>query len=121
MADGFCVLRGFFNREIVDTVRTGVGRLVDDVLKRLKSEGTIEDVCTGHPLETRLLEACRDKPDAIPLLFRKELHIAEMFDLFFHPDLLDLMLNLTGSYPFFHCSHHLVSSLTTVTLRDRFG
>lgn len=56
-----------------------------------------EQLHADAPFERRLILLREHLDDIyVPTLFRAELHIKELYDVFFEPKLLDLMMELTG-------------------------
>ena len=88
---GYIILRNFLAPEVLQKVRTEMDTLVDRCAEKLMAEGKIRDPLKQASFETRLVrlyEACME--DA-PKSFRPELHLEGLFDLFFHPGLLDVV------------------------------
>jgi hypothetical protein len=73
----------------------------------LLAEGLIADPLREEPLETRLYKLYAGHMERAPLMFRPELHLTGLFDLFFHPRLLDIVEALLGPeirlYPNYSC------------------
>ena len=87
---GYVILRGFFEQEILHNARFELEKLVDQHAERLMAEGKITDPLEDEPFETRLARLYKTCLDEAPKNFRRELHLAGLFDLFFHPHLLDV-------------------------------
>lgn len=93
---GYVVLRGILEPEVVQRARTEMARLVDQQAEKLLAAGKIKDPCHGEPFETRLARLYETCMDDAPKSFRRELHVPGLFGLFFHPGLLDLVDALLG-------------------------
>lgn len=68
-------------------------------LAALHKEEIITDTRPELPLDKRLAVLCKETPALaarLPTLYRQQLHIPQLYDLLFQPDLLDIMLTLTG-------------------------
>jgi phytanoyl-CoA hydroxylase len=93
-SDGYVVLRGFFEPRVITAARSALEGLVEQHAQMLRSEGRVIDTFRGEPFETRLLRLHEREPARAPNIFRTELHLAGLFDLFFHSRLLDLVERL---------------------------
>lgn len=123
--DGFVLLRGFLEPDVVEQARAAMEVLVDRQAERLLAEGKIQDRLADAPFETRLEELYRDRPEEAPTLFRPELHLAGLFPLFFHPGLLDLGEALLGPeirlYPNYSARPKLPGHVPTEVLWHQDG
>lgn len=95
-AQGYVVLKGFFERETLQAARAALSRLVDRCAERLLAEGKIAHLFAEEPFETRLYRLYENRLDEAPMSFRPELHLAGLFGIFFHPKLLDLVETALG-------------------------
>ncbi len=93
---GYVILRGFLEREVIDSARAEVETLADGTARNLLDAGKITDVCENEPFETRLTKVFAQCPDDPPSTYRPELHLAGIYGLFFHPALLDLAERILG-------------------------
>jgi ectoine hydroxylase-related dioxygenase (phytanoyl-CoA dioxygenase family) len=94
--DGFVILRGFLELDIVTGVKNVIGRYMDHLASELLAEGTISRRFEDEPFETRLLRLVENCRDRVPMVLREELHMPEMFNMFFHSRLLDLVEPFLG-------------------------
>jgi ectoine hydroxylase-related dioxygenase (phytanoyl-CoA dioxygenase family) len=96
--DGYVILRRFVEPAVVQDARAALAALVESHAGRLKAEGRLSDadMAPDAPFETRLNEINRDRLEAAPTHFRRELHLAGLFGMFFHPPLLDRVESLLG-------------------------
>ena len=93
---GYVVLTGFLEAEVLEAARSELAALVDQHARRLLGEGKIADALEHEPFETRLARLYEDRLDEAPKLFRRELHRAGLFPVFFHPRLLDIVEAFLG-------------------------
>lgn len=93
---GYTVLRGFLEPEAVQAARSALACLVDQTAKRLLAEGKIAHGFSEEPFETRLYRLYENRLEEAPLNFRRELHLAGLFGVFFHPGLLDRVEAILG-------------------------
>jgi len=89
--DGFVVLRGFIDLEVIAGVRTEMEQYVDALAARMLAEGRADELFENEPWETRLWRLFGKDLDAAPQVIRKELHLAGMYPLFFHDGILDVV------------------------------
>jgi len=94
---GYVILRSFLEPEVVRKARAEMERFVDQCAERLVSEGKIRDPLKDEPFETRLARLYETCMDDAPKSYRRELHLEGLFDLFFHPRLLDVAEKFLGS------------------------
>ena len=94
---GYIILHNFFDQAILQHARDSVMQLVDRYAEQLVSEGRIPETMVDAPFETRLARIFANCIDHAPHIFRRELHLQGMFDVFFHPDLLDEVERILGS------------------------
>ena len=87
--NGFLILKNVFSLEIVTGARAALARLVDEKARELSEAGLISDALQKEPFETRLLQLYSGHMEKAPDSFRPELHLPELFDVFFHPIVLD--------------------------------
>jgi phytanoyl-CoA hydroxylase len=95
-AEGYAVLHRFLEQGTVQVAREALATLVDRHAERLLAEGKILHLFSEEPFETRFYRLYEDHLDAAPLNFRRELHLAGLFGIFFHPGLLDRVETILG-------------------------
>jgi len=93
--DGYAVITGFFPAEIEAGVRSEIENWVDRYARQLVAEGHIDRLYDTEPFETRLIRLQAHNPKTTPYI-RRELHLLAMYDLFFHPPLLDIVEQILG-------------------------
>jgi phytanoyl-CoA hydroxylase len=86
---GYVVLKGFLEPEVLEGAREELAKLVDQHARKLMADGKITDAREDEPFETRLARLYENCLDQAPKSFRRELHLAGLFPVFFHPRLLD--------------------------------
>lgn len=94
--DGYTILEGLIEPPVIEEVKEALGSLVDAHAANLLQAGGIEHSFEDAPFETRMLRLYENNLDVAPKSFRKELHLAGLFGLFFHPQLLDVVESLLG-------------------------
>ena len=94
--DGYVVMKGFLAPDVIEGVREELNILVDREAERLMAAGRITDDFSDAPFETRIARLFEHCMDVAPTSFRPELHGPRLFDLFFHPQLLDVVQLLLG-------------------------
>ncbi len=94
---GYVILKGVFSPDIVRGARAEMEKLVDQAAEKLLQMGRISDPLKEDPFETRLHRLFEKNLDIAPQSWRKELHLAGLFDVFFNADLLDLVEKILGS------------------------
>jgi phytanoyl-CoA hydroxylase len=95
-AEGYAVLRGFLDTATIQAAREALATLVDRHAERLFAEGKIGHLFAEEPFETRLYRLYTHHLEDTPRNFRRELHLAELFGIFFHPGLLDRVETILG-------------------------
>ncbi|MBM3265184.1 MAG: phytanoyl-CoA dioxygenase family protein [candidate division Zixibacteria bacterium] len=122
---GYVVIPSFFNSASVQNAREEVTLLVDRHIRGLMAEGKVGEAFEDELFETRLVALYRTVPDQMPRIFRRELHLAGMFDLFFHPGLLDIVEQLLGGeirlYPNYSVRPKLPDHAPTLVLWHQDG
>ena len=122
---GFVILKGFYPDRVVDAAREAAASLVERFTKQLMSSGKISRDHAEASFETRLARLCEDAPDEAPHIFRKELHLAGMYDVFFYPPLLDIVESLMGEelrlYPNYSIRPKLPDHAPTLVLWHQDG
>ena len=122
---GFVILKGFYPDRVVAAARDAADELVERFAKRLKASGRISRDHAGASFETRLARLCEDVPDEAPHIFRKELHLVGMYDVFFYPPLLDIVESLMGEelrlYPNYSIRPKLPGHAPTLVLWHQDG
>src|SRR5437870_695094 len=86
---GCVILKGFLEPDVIQGARSELAKLVDQHARKLLAEGKIADAREDEPFETRLARLYENCLDQAPKSFRRELHLAGLFPVFFHPRLLD--------------------------------
>jgi phytanoyl-CoA hydroxylase len=95
-SEGYVVLKGMLDQEVLRNVQAEMEKLVDVHAKRLFASGTIKSLFLEEPFETRwcrLYEGCLEQA---PKVFREELHGAGLYSLFFDAGLLDAVEAVLG-------------------------
>ena len=122
---GYVILKGFYPESVVEGARRAANQLVDGLADRLISAGKISKDYSNATFETRLAKICEDAPDEAPHIFRKELHLAGMFDVFFYPPLLDIVETILGDelrlYPNYSIRPKLPDHAPTLVLWHQDG
>jgi len=93
---GFILLRDVLEPTVVENTRTAMMILVDRAADHLVSLGRISDRLRSDPFETRLYHLYKNNLDLAPKLFREELHMAELYRVFFNSSLLDVAEKILG-------------------------
>ncbi|MDE2998616.1 MAG: phytanoyl-CoA dioxygenase family protein [Gemmatimonadota bacterium] len=94
--DGYVILKAFLASTVIEGVREELDVLVDRQAQRLLALERIADPLKHAPFETRIARLFEHCMDLAPTSFRPELHGPRLFDLFFHPRLLDVVQWLLG-------------------------
>ena len=95
-SDGYLILKNFYPNRIIEAARGAASELVDRVAIRLLESGKISKSYSDQPFESRLARICVVVPNDVPHIFRKELHLLGMYDVFFFSPLLDIAESLLG-------------------------
>lgn len=93
---GYVILSCVLEPEVIEGVRAEMEGLVEAEAQKLQQSGKIEHAYRDEPFETRLYRLYESRLDAAPRRFKPELHLADMFPLFFHPRLLDVIEPILG-------------------------
>ena len=93
---GYVKLVDFLGTDVVAQARAAMEALVEQHAQRLVANGKIATAMAEQPFETRFFRLYADHLDDAPKSFRRELHLAGLFDLFFNPALLDVVEALIG-------------------------
>lgn len=93
---GYVILRNFLPPQTLATARAAINELVDRYADKQIAAGKRTDRLAGAPFETRLMRLFESDLTEAPVLFRSELHLAGLFDLFFNPQLLDIAEEILG-------------------------
>lgn len=88
--EGYLILKNFFDADIIQNARNALTQLVDQHAAKLLAAGQINSRMTDAPFDLRLLRLYQDHITEAPNIFRRELHLAGLFDIFFSPPLLDI-------------------------------
>ncbi|MEE2710203.1 MAG: phytanoyl-CoA dioxygenase family protein [Gemmatimonadota bacterium] len=94
---GYFIMHDFFDRTVLQHARDGIMPLVDRCAEQLVAEGKIPGPMADASFETRLARLYAGCKDNAPHIFRRELHLQGMFDIFFHPGLLNAVERILGS------------------------
>lgn len=94
--DGYLILRNFLPAGVVDGCVRAMKRLVDEQADRLLEQGAVNERFEDEPFESRMHRLYEHRLDRAPKSFRRELHLPELFDLFFCPSLLDVVERFLG-------------------------
>jgi len=89
-------LRGVLEPHVVAGARAELDKLVDLHAARLLAAGKISDPLPHEPFETRFYRLYEHDLDEAPTQFRQELHLLGLFDVFFHPRVLDVVESILG-------------------------
>lgn len=95
--DGYVILSGIIAPQLIGQIKEEMNKLVDRHAAKLLAAHRIGDPLLDLPFETRLYHLYKDCIDEAPKSFRTELHLAGLFHLFFHPDLLDIVERFLGN------------------------
>lgn len=93
---GYLIIEGLLTPAQVEAAKTAMDRLVDLEAEKLIQAGKLDDPMTARPFETRLLDLYRDHLELAPNSYRYNLQIAELFDFFYNPNLLDIVERILG-------------------------
>jgi phytanoyl-CoA hydroxylase len=93
---GYFILEEFFETDVLEGARHELATLVDQHAGKLQAEGRITDTLEAEPFETRLARLYEGCLNEAPKLFRRELHRAGLFPVFFHARLLDVVEAFLG-------------------------
>src|SRR5688572_26950258 len=93
---GYLILSGVVAPSVLDAVREALNHLVERTAEKRLAEGKITHRYENEPFETRLYRLYEGNMVDAPTQFRPELHLPGMFDLFFHPQVLDLVERFLG-------------------------
>ncbi len=122
---GYVILKGFYPDRVVDAARYAADELVEQFANRLKSDGKISRVHADASFDTRLARICADVPEEAPHIFREELHLAGLYEVFFYPPLLDIVETLLGDelrlYPNYSIRPKLPDHAPTLILWHQDG
>jgi phytanoyl-CoA hydroxylase len=117
---GYLILRGFFEPQVIEDAREESGHLADEHIASLLALGKIVDAFPAEPFETRLARVYERVDFHPPSQFREELHRAGFFGLFFNRHLLDVVAGLLGPevrlYPNYTVRPKLPESEATLVL-----
>ena len=94
--DGYVILKAFLSSTVIEGVKEELNVLVDRQAERLMAAGRITEPYDDAPFDTRIARVFEHSMDMAPTSFRPELHGPRLFDLFFHPRLLDVVEWLLG-------------------------
>jgi ectoine hydroxylase-related dioxygenase (phytanoyl-CoA dioxygenase family) len=95
--DGYLLLRDIIPQTEIHSVRRAFGRTIDDMLSELKAEGLIDEERKDLPLETRYAEVARPFAERHGRSWRRVVGQPEVFELQHDPQLVDIIVQLTGT------------------------
>ena len=127
--EGYCILHNLFDEvEVLHKAISGCNELVDELANRLFLHNDINDRCINSSFEVRLIELCKDCPDQMPNLFRKELHRPQFFPLLCHRNVLKVVRRLLNPdvdairiYPNYSCRPKTKSPIHDVVWHQDAG
>jgi phytanoyl-CoA hydroxylase len=93
---GYVILRNFLPPQSLAAARASINELVDRYADKQVAAGKVANRLENEPFETRLLRLFESDLTEAPVLFRSELHLTGLFDLFFNPQLLDIVEEVLG-------------------------
>lgn len=95
--DGYVILRGLLEPEVLRGARDEMAGLVDELVSRWITAGKIRKAWKEEPFETRLFRVVENCLQDAPNQFREELHRPGLFPVFFHPRVLDAVEKFLGN------------------------
>eukprot|EP00039_Didymoeca_costata_P023217 m.6379 g.6379 ORF g.6379 m.6379 type:complete len:312 (+) comp3524_c0_seq1:204-1139(+) len=108
--DGFSVVHGFLSEEIRRGVGMACNTIIDKMLESMASENKPIMMEPGAgTLSKKLLSMHKQYPEDSPKYFSSELHVKGMYDVFLHPDAIDLGMDLTGCEELRLCAGYRVN------------
>lgn len=94
--EGYVRLEGFLDTSVIAQGRSAMEELVEQHAQQLVAAGKNTSTLDAEPFETRFYRLYESHLDDAPKSFRRELHLAGLFGLFFNPKLLDVVELLIG-------------------------
>ena len=95
--DGYVIIPDFFPHQVIQGAVSAVEILVDRFAEKRKGDHIVTDLFNDEPFESRFARLCEKAPsEAAPSIFRKELHLTGLYDIFSHPPLLDHVEMILG-------------------------
>ena len=94
--NGYLLLPGFFSCEELDPVEADINRLVDNLARKLKNRGKLENLHSDKGFESRLTVMEQDCPGASVKLHVQGFLTREIAKLWSSPRLLDVIEQLIG-------------------------
>lgn len=94
--EGYVKLENFLNANVIEQARAAMDELVEQHAQSLVAAGKNATTMAAEPFETRFFRLYVNHLDDAPKSFRRELHLAGLFALFFNPGLLDVVEFLIG-------------------------
>lgn len=124
--DGYVIIPDFFPDQVIQSAKAAAAILVDRFAEKLMADQIITDHFHDEPFETRLARLCDAAPkEAAPSIFRKELHLPGLYDVFFYPPLLNHMEAILGReirlYPNYSIRPKLPDHAPTLVLWHQDG
>lgn len=123
--EGYTLLKDVLEPSTVEEARAEMKQLVDDIADKLMADGKISDPMKDAPFETRLAQLFQDHPNEAPKSFRTELHLPELFPVFFNSRIIDIAESLLGPeirlYPNYTARPKLPDHAATVVLWHQDG
>lgn len=93
---GYVILRNFLEPQVIQEAAKEMETLVERHAQNLLSRNKVNDTFREEPFETRFYRLYESCIEEAPTYFRSELHLPGLFNLFFHPRLLDMAEILIG-------------------------
>ena len=82
--DGYVIIADFFPHQVIQGAVTAAEILVDRFAEKLKGDHMVTYLFNDEPFESRFARLCEKAPsEAAPSIFRKELHLTGLYDIFF--------------------------------------
>jgi len=124
--DGYVIIPDFFPHQVIQGAVSAAEILVDRFAEKLKGDHIVTDLFNDEPFESRFARLCEKAPsEAAPSIFRKELHLTGLYDIFFHPPLLDHVEMILGQemrlYPNYSIRPKLPDHAPTLVLWHQDG
>lgn len=116
--DGYLLLKNVIPEPTLNGVRDRFACVVEDIIRQLKEQGTVEDEGTDLPFETRLLKVAGEHANRFGRSWRGQIATSEIFDLHYAGPLVDAIGQLTGTdvigHPVFNARPKLPGQQLTV-------
>ena len=124
--DGYVIIPAFFPKHVITAAIKSAEDLVDQFAENLIERRLIPDRYSDQSFDKRLSSLCEAATeDVAPSIFRKELHLPGLFDVFFSPLLLDHISTILGNeirlYPNYSIRPKLRDHAPTLVLWHQDG